>query len=101
MLTHSVELYDKLEAETSRAIDWKKYGSLRLACSSEREMENRRSLRRGKDFGLEMHWLSPKEAQDLFPIMSLEDVRSAVYIPSDGYVDQPASARRSPKAKPG
>lgn len=90
MLTHSVELYDRLEAETGQAIDWKKYGSLRLACSPEREMENKRSLTMAKSFGLEMHWLSPKEAQDLFPIMSLTDVRSAVYIPSDGYID-PAS----------
>jgi sarcosine dehydrogenase len=87
MLTHSVELYDKLEAETGMAIDWKKYGSLRLACSEEREMENKRSLTMAKSFGLEMQWLSPKEAGALFPIMSLEDVRSAVYIPSDGYID--------------
>ena len=41
MQTHSVEHYDKLEAETCQAIDWKKYRRLRLACSSEREMENR------------------------------------------------------------
>ena len=87
MLRHSVELYDKLEAETGMAIDWKKYGSLRLACSTEREMENRRSLTMAKSFGLEMQELSPQEAQALFPIMSLEDVRSAVYIPSDGYID--------------
>ena len=87
MLRHSVELYDKLEAETGMAIDWKKYGSLRLACSSEREMENKRSLTMAKSFGLEMQELSPQEAQALFPIMSLEDVRSAVYIPSDGYID--------------
>jgi 4-methylaminobutanoate oxidase (formaldehyde-forming) len=87
MLRHSVELYDKLEAETGMSIDWKKYGSLRLACSTEREMENKRSLTMARSFGLEMQELSPKEAQDLFPIMSTEDVRSAVYIPSDGYID--------------
>src|SRR5690606_4307007 len=56
-------------------------------CSAEREMENKRSLTMAKSFGLEMSELSPKEAQDLFPIMSTEDVRSAVYIPSDGYID--------------
>jgi 4-methylaminobutanoate oxidase (formaldehyde-forming) len=50
-------------------------------------MENRRSLTMAKSFGLEMQWLSPEEAGKLFPIMSLEDVRSAVYIPSDGYID--------------
>ncbi len=87
MLTYSVELYDRLEAETGQAIDWRKYGSLRLACSPEREMENKRALTMARSFGLDMHWLSPAEAQSLFPLMSLEDVRSAIYIPSDGYID--------------
>ena len=81
MLRHSVELYDKLEAETGQAIDWKKYGSLRLACSEQREMENRRLMTMAKSFGLEMQWLSPKQAQELFPLMSDEDVRSAIYHP--------------------
>src|SRR5262249_20241633 len=72
MLKYSVELYDRLEAETGQPLDWKKYGSLRLACSSEREMENKRSLTMAKSFDLEMQWLSPKEAQELFPIMSLD-----------------------------
>jgi sarcosine dehydrogenase len=94
MLRHSVELYDKLEAETGQAIDWKKYGSLRLACSEQREMENRRLMTMAKSFGLEMQWLTPKEAVDLFPLMSDEDVRSAIFIPSDGYID-PASVAQA------
>ena len=36
VLQKSVEIYDRLEAETGQAIDWKKVGSLRLACSKER-----------------------------------------------------------------
>ncbi len=90
MLKHSVDLYDRLEAETGQAIDWKKYGSLRLACTREREMENRRLMTMAKSFDLEMQWLSPREAQALFPIMSVADVRSAIHVPSDGYID-PAS----------
>ena len=94
MLRHSVDLYDKLEAETGQAIDWKKYGSLRLACSEQREMENRRLMTMAKSFGLEMQWLSPKQAVDLFPLMSDVDVRSAIFIPSDGYID-PASVAQA------
>jgi 4-methylaminobutanoate oxidase (formaldehyde-forming) len=90
MLKHSVELYDRLEGETGQAIEWKKYGSLRLACSADRETENRRLMTMAKSFDLEMNWLSPSEAGALFPIMSLEGVRSAIHIPSDGYID-PAS----------
>ena len=42
MLQRSVELYDRLEEETGQAIDWKKVGSLRLACSPDRMLEVRR-----------------------------------------------------------
>lgn len=87
MLRHSVELYDRLETETGQPLDWKKHGSLRLACSTEREMENARSYTMARAFGLEIEWLTPRQAQALFPLMSLEDVRSALYIPSDGYID--------------
>ncbi len=90
MLRFSVELYDRLEAETGQPIDWRKHGSLRLACSAEREMENARSYTMARAFGLEIEWLTPEAAQRLFPLMSLTDVRSALYIPSDGYID-PAS----------
>ncbi|MDP6728469.1 MAG: FAD-dependent oxidoreductase [SAR324 cluster bacterium] len=87
VLQKSVEVYDHLEAETGQAIDWKKVGSLRLACSEERILELKRASSMAKSFGLELHLLNAKEAQDLFPIMSTEDVLGAAFIPSDGYVD--------------
>jgi len=67
MLQRSVELYDGLEQETGQAIDWKKVGSLRLACSEERLLEIRRSATMAKSFGLEMEIIGAKEAQALFP----------------------------------
>jgi len=90
MLRRSVALYDTLEAETGQAIDWKKVGSLRIASSKDRMKEFRRSATTARSFGMEMELLTPKEAQDLFPIMTLDGVEGATYIASDGYVD-PAS----------
>ncbi|MEE8393057.1 MAG: FAD-dependent oxidoreductase, partial [Rhodospirillales bacterium] len=87
VLQKSVALYDRLEEETGQATDWKKNGSLRLACSEERMLELKRASSMAKSFGLELHMIGPKEAQDLFPIMSTEDVLGAAFIPSDGYVD--------------
>jgi sarcosine dehydrogenase len=87
MLQKSVALYDQLEAETGQVVDWKKVGSLRLACSQERMLENRRLATMAKSFGLEMHNLSTKEALDLFPLMSEEGLLGAVYLPSDGHID--------------
>jgi sarcosine dehydrogenase len=90
MLQRSVALYDRLEAETGQATDWKKVGSLRLASSAERVHELRRAHTMAKSFGLEMHLISAREAQALCPILAIEDVVAAAYIPSDGYAD-PAS----------
>lgn len=90
MLQKSIALYDVLEKETGQPIDWKKVGSLRIASSKDRMKEFRRSATTAKSFGLDMQLLTPKEAQDLFPIMTLDGVEGATFIDSDGYVD-PAS----------
>jgi sarcosine dehydrogenase len=94
MLQLSVELYDRLEPETGQALDWKKVGSLRLACSSERLLEIKRSATMAKSFGLEMQIISAHEAQALFPLMSTEGVIAAAFLPSDGYID-PASVAQA------
>ncbi|MEE9250189.1 MAG: FAD-dependent oxidoreductase [Alphaproteobacteria bacterium] len=90
MLQRSVALYDRLEEETGQAVDWKKVGSLRLACSESRMLEISRAATMAKSFGLEMYIISAKEARELFPIMSSSGVVGAAYIPSDGHID-PAS----------
>ncbi|MGF1629372.1 MAG: FAD-dependent oxidoreductase [Kiloniellaceae bacterium] len=90
MLQRSVELYDRLEAETGQAIDWKKVGSLRLACSPDRMLEVRRLATMARSFGLEMQVIGPQEAYDLFPLIDPKGVLGAAFIPSDGQVD-PAS----------
>ena len=90
MLQRSVALYDRLEAETGQATDWKKVGSLRLAASKERVWELKRAATMAKSFGLEMQLVSAREARELCPILEVGDVELAAYLPSDGYVD-PAS----------
>lgn len=90
MLEQSVEMYRGLEAETGQAVDWHETGSLRLACSPERVMELKRLATMAKSFGLPMEIISPQRAQELFPLMSTEDVQAAAFLPTDGYID-PAS----------
>jgi 4-methylaminobutanoate oxidase (formaldehyde-forming) len=90
MLEQSVEMYRGLEAETGQAVDWHETGSLRLACSPERVMELKRLATMAKSFGLPMEIISPQRAQELFPLMSTDDVLAAAFLPTDGYID-PAS----------
>ena len=114
LLGYSVSLYDRLEAETGLATGWKMNGGLRLACNGERWTEVKRQATTARSFGLEMHLLSPKEAQDLFPLMTVDDVVGAAFLPTDGQAspsdivqalargarscrrDDPAKTRRSP-----
>jgi 4-methylaminobutanoate oxidase (formaldehyde-forming) len=87
LMQNSVELYGRLEKETGQAIEWHPAGSLRLASSEARWSELKRSLTTARSFGFEIHDLSPKEAQDKFPLITLDGIVGAVFIPSDGYVD--------------
>ena len=84
LLGYSVELYGRLEAETGQATGWKRNGGLRLACNAERWMEVRRQATTARSFGLEMQLLSPKEALELWPLMSVDDVVGAAFLPTDG-----------------
>jgi len=84
LLGNSISLYNRLEAETGIATGWKMNGGLRLACNPARLTEIRRQATTARSFGLEMHLLTPKEAQDLWPLMDVSDVLGAAFLPSDG-----------------
>jgi sarcosine dehydrogenase len=84
LLGHSVALYRNLEAETGLQTGWKMNGGLRLACNADRWTEVKRQATTAHSFGLEMHLLTPREAQDLWPLMSIDDLVGAAYLPTDG-----------------
>jgi sarcosine dehydrogenase len=84
LLGYSVSLYEKLEQETGLATGWKRNGGLRLACNPERWTEVKRQATTATSFGLDMHLLTPKEAQDLWPMMQIDDVVGAAFLPTDG-----------------
>lgn len=84
LLGYSVELYRKLEAETGQATGWKMNGGLRLACNQDRWIEVKRQATTARSFGLDMHLLTPAEARDLWPLMQVDDLVGAAFLPTDG-----------------
>ncbi len=84
LLGYSVELYAGLEAETGLSTGWKMNGGLRLACSAERWSEVRRQATSARSFGLEMNLLTAAEARELWPLMTIDDVVGAAFLPGDG-----------------
>ncbi len=84
LLGYSVDLYKRLKEETGLATGWKMNGGLRLACNHERWTEVKRQATTARSFGLDMQLLTPNEAQELWPIMDIEDLVGAAYLPTDG-----------------
>ena len=87
MLQYSVSLYDQLEAETGFATGWKMSGCLHLASTKDRMYELKKGATTARSFGLEMNIITPQEAYALCPIISLDGVIGAAYMPTDGEAD--------------
>ncbi len=87
MMHYSTDLYRKLKEETGVDTSWREVGGLRLASSAERMEENKRLVGMARSFGVAMELVSPKEAHDMFPLMSLEGVLGAAFTPNDGSID--------------
>ena len=87
MMRYSTNLYRNLKELTGIDPGWDEVGSLRIASSDARLEELKRVVGYSKAFGMPLEIISPKECLDLFPLMSLEDVKGGVYLPTDGQID--------------
>jgi 4-methylaminobutanoate oxidase (formaldehyde-forming) len=87
MIRYSTNLYRGLKEETGVDPSWREVGSLRLASSAARMEELKRLVAVSRSFGLPLELISPQEAYKLFPIMTLDDVQGAVFLPTDGFID--------------
>ena len=84
LLGYSVDLYNSIEQETGLGTGWKMNGGLRLACNPDRWTEVKRQATTAHSFGLEMQLLTPSEALELWPLMNVDDVVGAAFMPTDG-----------------
>ena len=84
LLGYSIELYDRLEEETGLATGWKMNGGLRLICNEERFTELKRQSTMAHSFGLDMQLITPREAQELWPLMDISDIVGAAFLAKDG-----------------
>ncbi|MCV3767646.1 GcvT family protein [Rhizobium sp. TRM95796] len=84
VLKYSVELYKGLEAETGLATGWKMTGCLRLATNQDRWTEFKRLATTAGSFGMDMHLISPEEVNRMWPLMNVDDLIGASWLPTDG-----------------
>jgi 4-methylaminobutanoate oxidase (formaldehyde-forming) len=84
MSRYGIDLYASLEKETGLATGWKQCGSLNIAASPERLKLMRRQMARAQAFGVEFEFVSPQRAGEIAPILRIDDLTGAVWIPGDG-----------------
>ena len=87
MMYYSTDLYRQLKEETGVDTGWREVGGIRLASSPERLEDIKRMVGMARSFDMPMEMISPQEAYDLFPLMSLNGVVGAAYTPNDGVID--------------
>ncbi|MFI5154445.1 MAG: FAD-dependent oxidoreductase, partial [Chitinophagales bacterium] len=81
------ELYRKLAKDPETDPGWVECGGIRLACTPERVQELKKQVGWATTFGLPLEEISPHRAKELFPLMSIDRVLAATYLPTDGYLD--------------
>ena len=81
---YTAELYAALEKETGQATGFRQNGSLSIASEPERFEELRRGASMASCFGLEAEVISPAEAGELHPLIEIDDLVGAVFLPNDG-----------------
>src|SRR5689334_24997991 len=87
MMMYGAHLYRRLTKETGVDGSWHEVGSLRLASTKERFEELQRQAGWAKTFGLPLELITPEETQAKFPLMTLDGVLGAVWLPTDGWLD--------------
>jgi len=84
LAVYTTELYTGLEAETGQATGFKQNGSLSVASNAERFEELKRGASMARMAGLEVQVISPGEARALYPLLNIDDLVGAVFLPNDG-----------------
>ena len=83
---YSVELYQKLEAETGQPVGFSQVGNLRLAMNSDRMDEYYQYAATAKTIGIEVQFLTPEQIGKLWPLCRTDDLVGGIYHPEDGYI---------------
>jgi glycine cleavage system aminomethyltransferase T/glycine/D-amino acid oxidase-like deaminating enzyme len=84
LVQRSGELYARLEEETGLSAGYKQCGGVIVARTPDRMTQLRRTAATAEAFGLECSMMTPAEALERWPVMQVEDLLGAIWLPGDG-----------------
>ncbi|XP_043527006.1 pyruvate dehydrogenase phosphatase regulatory subunit, mitochondrial isoform X2 [Frieseomelitta varia] len=82
----SISLYKELE-EKGLSTGWKQCGSLSLARTRDRMTVFRRMKAQSISRNIECHLITPKQIQEICPLLRIDDLVGGLWIPGDGVGD--------------
>jgi glycine cleavage system aminomethyltransferase T/glycine/D-amino acid oxidase-like deaminating enzyme len=87
MRKYARALYARLEAETGQATGLAQIGFIEVASDRDRLEEYRRVAAFNRYCGVDVHEISPREVQALFPLARVDDIEAGFYVKEDGRVN--------------
>ena len=84
---YSVEFYKTLKEETDLDPGFFIVGNLRMAQTAERMDEYMLYASTAETCGVPYEWLSPRDIFDRWPLVRTDDLKGALYHPTDGYIN--------------
>ncbi len=84
LVQYSTELYAQLESETGLSAGYKQCGGVTVARTEDRMVQLRRTAANAAAFDLRCELLTPEEALAHYPVMRVDDLVGAIWLPADG-----------------
>ena len=84
LVQYSGDLYARLEEETGLSAGYKQCGGVIVARTQDRMTQLRRTAATAEAFGLDCALMTPAEARDRWPVMRVDDLVGAIWLPGDG-----------------
>ncbi|MBF9046095.1 FAD-dependent oxidoreductase [Rhodobacterales bacterium LSUCC0031] len=84
---YSVKFYKTLEAETGLNAGFSVVGNLRMAQTQDRMDEYMLYAATAETVGIPFEWLTPDAIRARWPLVRTDDLKGAIYHPTDGYIN--------------
>ena len=84
LVQYSTQLYAELENETGLSGGYKQCGGVTVARTEDRMIQLRRTAANAAAFDMECELLSPEQALEHYPVMRVDDLAGAIWLPADG-----------------
>ena len=84
---YSVNFFKSLEAETGLNAGFAVVGNLRMAQTQDRMDEFMLYASTAETVGIPYEWMTPAQIRDRWPLIRTDDLKGALFHPTDGYIN--------------